>query len=184
MKTRRRLLLLPLAWLLTACASLPAPPPRPERGSIGSFSLEGRIAARQGERPYHAGISWRHGAQEDAILLTGPLGQGIAELTRDHQGARLVTAEGRTYQAADWAALAEEVLGLTLPLKELPHWLAARVDARSRDEQGRPRRALADGWIIDYLSYESEQPDALPTLMEMQRDDIDLRLKIDQWQIP
>ncbi|WP_186453812.1 lipoprotein insertase outer membrane protein LolB [Denitratisoma sp. DHT3] len=176
------LLLLPL--LLAACALQPPVPPRPARAAIDSFSLEGRLALRQGERPYHAGISWRHDIQRDEILLTGPLGQGIAELDRDPRGARLTTSEGKVHQAPDWAALAEEVLGLTLPLNELPRWLAARVEARSRDEQGRPRRAWVDGWQIDYLDYESDSEDALPTLLEMRRDDIDLRLKIDQWQLP
>lgn len=176
-----------LSLLLAACAlpaPRPSPAPRPERAEIGRFNLEGRLALRQGERPYHAGISWRHDAGADEILLTGPLGQGIAELNRDAQGARLTTAEGKRYQAADWAALAQDVLGLTLPLNELPRWLAAQVEARNRDEEGRPRQAIVDGWQIDYLDYESEARNALPTLLEMRRDDIDLRLKIDQWQIP
>lgn len=183
MDLRRRLLLLPLALLLSACAGLPAPP-RPDRAAIDSFNLEGRLSVRQGERPYHANVSWRHEPARDEILLTGPLGQGIAELTRDARGARLLTAERKEYLAPDWAALAQEVLGLTLPLNELPRWLAGGVEARSRDNYQRPRRALADGWQIDYLDYESDREDALPSLMEMSRDDIGLRLKIDQWQIP
>jgi outer membrane biogenesis lipoprotein LolB len=40
-----------------------------------------------------------------------------------------------------------------------------------------------DGWQIAYLVYESAAPDALPTLIELRRDDIDVRLKIDTWQI-
>lgn len=183
MASRRWLLLLPLALLLSACAGLPTPP-RPDRADIKSFTLEGRLSVRQGERPYHANISWRHSMTQDDILLTGPLGQGIAELTRDQGGARLLTAEGKEYHAASWTSLAQEVLGLTLPLNELPHWLAARIEARNRDRYNRPRRALADGWQIDYLDYESDREDALPTLMEMSQDDINLRLKIDQWQIP
>ena len=60
------------------------------------------------------------------MLLSGPLGQGVARLTRDAQAqppARLELADGKSYAAVDWQALAQQVFGQALPLDALPQWL-------------------------------------------------------------
>jgi outer membrane lipoprotein LolB len=154
--------------VLAACASEPAVVARTPR-PLDSFSLDGRIAVRQGETRHYANVAWQHDGRHDSILVTTPLGQGVAELSRDAGGARLVTADHREVTAPDWEGLAERVLGARLPLDDLPSWLA-----------GRPPRP-GSGWRVDYLDYQSPAADALPTLIEFQRDDIDVRLKIDRW---
>ena len=176
--------------LLAACAQQPRleSPPRPARESIVSYTLEGRISVRRGDNARQAGLTWQHNADRDEIELSGPLGQKAARLSRDAGGARLETASRETVSAADWSSLAERVLGVALPLDNLAHWAMATVDAEAgrnaqRDPMGRPLHVWADGWQIDYRAYETESPDALPTLIELQRDNIDVRLKIDAWQI-
>jgi outer membrane lipoprotein LolB len=147
---------------------MPVPPERTPR-ALTAFTLDGRIAVRQGERRHYANIAWQHRPRHDVILLTTPLGQGIAELSRDESGARLQMADGKAFAAADWEGLAARALGSRLPLNDLPRWLA-----------GTPP-AAASGWQVEYLDYQSAAPDALPTLIELRRDDIEVRLKIDQW---
>lgn len=93
----------------------------------------------------------------------------MAELTRDLGGAKLVTADRREVRAVDWAGLAEQVFGTRLPLDDLPDWLSGR------------RPAPASGWRVDYLEYQSDAVDALPTLIEATRGDIGLRLKVSEW---
>lgn len=173
------------AALLAGCGAL-APrvedlPPRPARDTIAAFTLEGRVAARQGETRNQANFSWRHVADSDAILLTTALGQGVAELTRDARGARLLTADRQTAEAPDWEGLSARVFGFALPLSELPRWLLGDVGHALRDAAGRPQQAWANGWDIRYLDYESPAADALPALVELRRDDIELRLKVDAW---
>ncbi len=178
--------------LLPGCAQLPtsgALPAmsRPARAAIDAYSLDGRIAVRDGERSHAANLFWRHAAVRDEMLFTTPLGQGLAELTRDEAGARLRLADRREFAAADWDELASQLFGLALPLSALPRWLVGNVPASvaplELDPQGRPRRVRSDGWRIDYLEYESPAADALPTLIELRRDDIEVRLKIDEWQL-
>lgn len=156
---------------------------RPARATVAAFAADGRLAARQAETRSHVNFSWRHQRDSDDILLTTPLGQGIAELTRDARGARLVTADRQTAEAADWEGLSAQVFGFALPLSTLPRWLLADVAATVRDAAGRPQQALVDGWDIRYLAYESPAADALPTLVEFRRDDIELRLKVDEWRL-
>ncbi len=186
---------LALSVLLSGCSLLPSfgpemsdMPPRAVtvRSTIAAFSMVGRIAVHQGERHYASNISWQHAAESDEMLFTTPLGQGIAELIRSPDGARLTTADHREFVAADWESLAARVFGIELPLSTLPRWLLADVPVAAqevaRDEAGRPQHMRIDGWWIGYADYESAAAEALPTLIELRRDDIEVRLKIDEWQ--
>lgn len=164
----RKFLPVLLALLLAACAASPPLPPRPSAAAIAAFAFSGRLAVRQGETRHHVRIDWRHAAAGDEVLLTTPLGQGVAEILRDAAGARLKLADGRQFAAADWDALSAEVFGFRLPLDASVRWLLGGA----RD---------AEGWRVSVLERENEQPDALPTLIEFERDDIAVRLKIDEW---
>jgi outer membrane lipoprotein LolB len=157
-----------LALLLAGCAASPPSPPRPPAAAIAAFAFSGRLAVRQGEARHHVNIDWRHAAAGDEVLLTTPLGQGVAELVRDAAGARLRLADGRSFAAADWNELSAEVFGFRLPLDASARWLL-----------GEPRDA--EGWRVSVRAREGEQPGALPTLIEFERDDIAVRLKIDEW---
>ena len=115
--------------------------------------------------------------------MTTPLGQGIAQLDRDARGARLVTADREEVTAPDWESLSARVFGFALPLAGMPRWLLGDVSPTLRDKFGRPQAARVDGWDIRYLDYESDAADALPVLVEMQHDDIELRMKVDAWRL-
>lgn len=158
-------------------------PMRPPRGQIAAFALDGRIAVRQDQTRNSANIAWRHSAGADEILLTTPLGQGVAQLGRDARGARLVSADKDVVEAQDWDELSARVFGFVLPLSGMPRWLLGDVTTVARDARGRPAAALADGWDIRYLDYESDAAAALPVLMELRRGDVELRLKVDEWRL-
>lgn len=158
-----------LALVLAGCAQIPSistvhRAPR----TLTQFELDGRIVVRESQSQHYGNISWRHDAQGDQILLTTPLGQGVAELSRDARGARLVTADQREFTAANWEGLAEQVFGIILPLNDLPNWLSGHAPASS-------------SWRVDYLEYQSDAADALPILIEVKRGDIELRLKVSEW---
>lgn len=184
---------LALMGILTGCALLPDAArqvklePRPARATIDAFTLVGRIAVHQDQSRYAANITWRHATESDEILLSTPTGQGIAELTRDTAGTRLITAERREFTAPDWQALSTKMFGFALPLSLLPGWLVADVPSdalgTSYDGVGRARRMFAADWQVDYLEYENQAADALPTLIELKHEDIAARLKIDDWQL-
>lgn len=173
--------------LLAGCGAVPTrqadAPSRPARERIAAFALEGRIAVRQEQTRNTANIAWRHTAASDDILLTTPLGQGVAQIGRDARGARLIGADKEVVEAPDWDELSARVFGVALPLSGLPRWLLADVAPAARDAHGRPATAMASGWDIRYLDYESDAAGALPVLLELRRGDIELRLKIDEWML-
>ncbi len=175
--------------LLSACTQQPqreSLPERPLRESIAAYTLEGRVSVRRGESAQNAGLVWQHAPDSDRIELSGPLGQRVAQLSRDAAGARMETSAREVVTAPDWSVLSERVLGASLPLDDMARWLIGVADGNSileRDGLGRPLRAGINGWQIGYLRYESGLASALPTLIDIRRDDIHVRLKVDQWQI-
>ncbi len=181
----RGLFLCLVAGLLAGCEALPVREnhfaPRPAPADIAAFSFDGRISARQGETSHHANIAWRHTPDDDEILLTTPLGQGVAELTRGARGARLVGADRQVFEAPDWEGLSARLFGFELPLTGLPRWVLGDVPSAGRGAQLDAARVA--GWDIRYLDRESDAPGALPVLIEFRRDDIELRLKVDEWHL-
>lgn len=194
-----------MALALSACSSLPdvsQPPPadvtqRPaeqatRRPSSTDYRFSGRLLLKQAERQDIVGLDWQHQADHDALLFTNPLGQGLAELSRNAQGARLQLADQRIFQAADWQQLARELFAVELPLDTLPAWLLGQAQASAavdvqRDALGRITRLITTDWQVDYLGYASQEADALPILLEVQHrqqtpEAFKLRLKIDHWQ--
>ena len=130
-------------------------------------------------------IAWRHGARSDEMLLTTPLGQGIARLVRAGDEVTLTTQDGREFRAADAESLTEQVLGFRLPLRR-PRRLGARprgaapapAPTRERsDAAGRLAELEQSGWKIEYLEYAG----ALPSRLTLTFPGLELRLAISEW---
>lgn len=185
-----------LAWItvllllgvLAACmppsalvtAELPA---RPKAAAIVAYSVLGRISVRHADTSYAAMVDWQHEPSRDEILLTTPLGLGIAQLTRTSSGARLRTSDGRVVAAADWESLAPQLFGSDLPLALLPRWMVADAPASAqRDAAGRPRQFAHGVWTVDYGRYESAAVAALPLAVDIRGPDLELRIIVDAWQ--
>lgn len=168
--------------LVTACASLPAPP-----ASTNGYRLEGRISVRTAEQGFSGGIVWNSvGARQD-ILLRTPLGQGVAEVHVDEQGASMTDSAGQQYRAATGDELVQQAIGAALPMAGLAHWLRGRPDP-ARPYTGQPdgRGGWAgleqDGWHIEYR--QTFETSGLPKLLIARRDDLEIRLVVDTWQTP
>jgi outer membrane lipoprotein LolB len=182
-----RCLLLAVALMFSGCASLVAL-------SISEadleFELQGRAALRYGAEGGSTRITWRHSAAADDLLITTPLGQGVARITGQNGQVRLVTADGKEYSAANAETLTESVLGWRLPLAGLPDWVrgrpAAGRPAQTRnDDGGRLAGIEQDAWRITYTAWAGELPSRL-TLNHAGVDGkaaVEIRLIIDQWKV-
>jgi outer membrane lipoprotein LolB len=162
------------AALLGACATLTeAPIPS------GGFELSGRVAVRYAKEALSGRIFWRHSDNAEELLITSPLGQGLARITRVHGGFLLVAGDGKEYRAADAEGLTEQALGWRLPLAGLADWVQGRPN-RSRPyewlgDTGRELRQ--DGWLVTYEEFGDERPMKL----RLTREDLEIRLIVDQW---
>jgi outer membrane lipoprotein LolB len=149
-----------------------------------AFELEGRIAVRFRDEASSGGVAWRHRDSDDEVLLTSPLGQGVARIVRAENVVTLTTADSKEYRAADAESLTESVLGFRLPLVGLAAWVRGRAAAgpsQSRlDAEGRLERLEQAGWVIEYLDYAGP----LPSRMKLSYPGLEIRLAISEWKQP
>lgn len=177
----KRLFAAAASLLLAACATpsflLPA--------ADVEFELVGRIAVKYRDDAGSGNIAWRHAPRSDELLMTTPLGQGVARLVRAGSEVTLTTQDGREFRAADAEALTEQVLGFRLPLRGLSDWVRGRPAAapaaaptRLRsDAEGRLVELEQSGWRIEYLEYEG----ALPSRLKLNFPGLELRLAVSEW---
>ena len=163
--------------MTAACAQLPqqtaaeavlGPP-------LQRFTAEGRISLRQGDRRDHLRFSWEHAPGTDAVLLMSPLGQGLAELTHDKDGARLKQPNQATITADTLPQLAQRVLGAPLPLEAMADWLrGARAELSGE----------VDGWRVVISDTSAFRQRRLLRVLEAHREDVDFKLVVDDWDAP
>ncbi|HEX6155047.1 MAG TPA: outer membrane lipoprotein LolB [Burkholderiales bacterium] len=153
-----------LVLLLSACAQVEVKPPA---GPV-EFDLSGRIAARYRADAFSGLLAWRHAADGDEMLISTPMGQGVARIVRQGDAVVITTSEGREYSDRDGEALTERVLGFRLPLAGLADWV-----------RGRPSPALEErGWKVEYQERDAENR---PTRLRVTHSGVDLRLVISEW---
>ena len=169
--------------LFAGCAAVeerPAP-----AGPIGdAFYLTGRVSVKYGAEAVSGKIAWQHDAASDDLLFSTPLGQGVARIVRRDALVSLTTSDQKVHQAGDVETLTEQVLGWRLPLTGLPDWVRGRAapGAPAQTLLGSSQR-LAElrqsGWLVEFLEYKSEN--GPPALLRLSRQDVEIRLVIDQW---
>lgn len=192
MRLARGVWLLGLLFLGACSLFKPVPPPAVTVGAgpLRAFHLEGRISVKTETQSFAGGIGWLHRDDDDEILLSTPLGQGVAELRGSRGGVVLTDGEGRQYQAADAETLLEQHLGVRLPLRGLLYWLDARPRPDSpygveADRDGRVGALTQDGWRIDYGRYARQGERWLPgKLFASHGEGVEFRLVVDNWQVP
>ena len=154
------------------------------------FNLLGRISIQDQKQRLSGSFRWQHLAISDEILLFTPLGQAVAEITKDQEGVRLITSKLEAFYADDVESLTEEVLGWRLPLNGLQYWIqgthsptsAAEKDLDNKDQVVAIRQ---DGWKIHYSSYTPAQLNQipLPKILDLIYTNLRIRLVVDDWKV-
>lgn len=152
------------------------------------FNLLGRISIQDQNQSFSGSFRWQHLAISDEILLFTPLGQAVAEITKDQSGVRLITSKLEAFYANDVESLTEEVLGWRLPLNGLQYWIqgihspttSAEKDLDNKDQVAVIRQ---DGWKIHYSSYTATQLNqpSLPRVLYLTYENLRIRLVVDDW---
>lgn len=165
------------ALLAAACTHVELRPPE-----VVEFELLGRIAARYGKEAFTGNVHWRHAGGGDEMLISTPLGQGVARIVREGEAVQLTTAEGKEFHAPDSESLTERTLGFRLPLEGLADWVRGQPSPGAPVEidkgpDGKLRSLEQRGWKVEYQQYERDRP----ALMRLTYQGIEMRLAISEW---
>lgn len=154
------------------------------------FQLEGRVSVKTATESFSGGMTWHHQAADDTLLLSTPLGQGVAELHRNAAGVSLKDAEGRTLVAEDPETLLQRAIGMALPVTGLTWWVTGQPRPQSpyqaeADADGRLAVLMQDDWRIEFARYARQSGHDLPgKLIARRGEELELRLVVDAWNVP
>ena len=149
------------------------------------FELSGRLAVNYRNEAASGNIAWRHVTDEDELMITSQLGQGIVRIVRAGGEVTLTRSDAGEFRAPDAESLTERVLGFRLPLAGLADWVRARPAPGPvpeptlvrRDAQGRLAELEQSGWRVEYQDYAG----ALPSRLRLSYPGLELRLAISEW---
>ena len=189
---------LAIAVLAAACRTAPpALPPsavpwevrRPQLQARTHFELKGRVAVAARGEGFNANLHWTQEGARSQLTLEGPLGVGGAQVTASGEELSLITARGEHVDNEEAHAALESRLGFDPPLSALRYWVLGVPDpaqpATEALDQAQQRLAALtqEGWRVDYQSYVSAGGGALPSRLTLQRDNVRVRLLVDNWQL-
>lgn len=160
-----------LALLLGACALAPKTGPLPDLAGVPSaFEMTGRLSLRQGDRSDIAKLRWTHRPRGDLWVIASPLGNEVARIESDAQGATLTQADGSGVQADSFADLTERVLGVALAPRSLARWLHG----------GAPEASDSD-WSVRVEERQRAGSIDIARRMSARRGDVTVRLVVDEY---
>jgi outer membrane lipoprotein LolB len=158
-----------------------------------SIQLNGRLSVQyqqnEQEQNLSASFEWQQNPQELTINLNSPLGQTIAKIRQNSQGAFLEQAKQETRTAPDIEQLLAEVLGWTLPINGLKNWLqgydmkqdGALISVPTQDDY----RFVSQGWQLRYATWHDDGGMRHPKRIDLARStaqigEIKIRIVIDE----
>jgi len=201
-----RLLVLPaLLLVLSGCVTTPenAEPVTDESherwnqrqqqlSTIQSWEIRGRIALFVDDKVYNLGLDWKLEKDLSIIKLEAPLGQGLIQLEKKGQQITLLTSEGKSYSGQNAEQVLYQSTGWSIPVEGLKSWIKGINHNRSDylpdiDSTGKALSLQQDEWRINFLQYKPSQlanrtTPVLPRKIYMKRNDLALKIVIDQWQ--
>ncbi|HET8700911.1 MAG TPA: lipoprotein insertase outer membrane protein LolB [Nitrococcus sp.] len=184
---------------LLALAGCAIQPPVTEQGRLAAFAirqarisklsnwtLEGRAAIRTARDSGSVTVHWRQQGAHYSIGLIAPLGAGSVRLIGDTQRVWLQTSRGESAVAGSARDLLNRYTGYDLPVASLHYWLRGilapgPVQVQELDPKGRLAFLMQQGWRIRFREYERFSGVELPTALDLQRDQVEVRLVIWHW---
>lgn len=177
-----------LILLLAGCATTVPLKSIRSPADFSEWQLNGRIALTHGDQGWHASLLWQQQADGYQLKVSGPLGQGGFQVAGDEHGVVLVDASGQSSYARDGDALLLQATGWRLPVVGLRYWIRGLpvpdVEAiEVYDEAGKLSHLEQSGWVINYQKYKLVEGAAVPSKMQLARNDVAVKLVISEWQL-
>jgi len=200
--TQRLPLLAICVGLAAGCAGPRGPEPAADRDvAVASFQdraqrlaelagwrLRGRATVDSEQGSGQVRIRWSHQGRQGRLAVSNPFGQTLMVLRHSPQGLRLRDREGHSYRGRQAREVLRQRLGSWVPVDRFSGW-ALGLPARSGDlparldERGLPLGLERAPWAVEYTGYRRTDGVWLPSAMEISREGVRLRIRVDQWDL-
>jgi len=184
--------------MLAACATTPpssqpidATQQRELLQGLVAFSFTARVAIT-GQDPIPS-MQWQQQRDATTVKLNGPLGVGGLQFQYSPGRLRLVTSRGEKLEGEKAEQALVNAMGVVPPFDSLRYWIlgvsapGATDPIATYDADGLLQQLQQQGWTI---SYRRRMPVnaavgvlRLPALLVATRDNLELRLVINQWRM-
>ncbi len=175
--------------ILSSCASLSpvpdgfySPAVRSHLYEIKKWHLEGRLAVTAPNDSWTANIDWGHLPSSEKIRLSGPLGQGAVAIELNKEGVKIDRGGGNIQASNKPEEFINQQLGLNVPLQSLRFWAVGLPESGSSFQETSDG-FVQDGWLIAYKEMQKTDSGMMPRKMAVSKDNMKLKLIIDQWEL-
>jgi len=153
---------------------------------IKTWSIEGKVGARNGDDATSFNIVWSQQGDEFSIRLFGPMGQGAISIYGDTDYA--IMKQGETsQQAGNLHELMSQNSNLNLPLDHLTFWIRGIPSPETRagikvDHEGLLSEIKQDNWKVEYSEYYYDET-PMPRKLNVSKADMSAKIIIKEWSI-
>lgn len=166
---------------------------RQQLEKIDTWRLKARIGIVAENDSGSASLFWEQHGDEYSLKIVGPFGRGSLIVEGSSGNVTMRTAEGETVAAVSPEELIWRQTGWIIPVSDLQYWilgLPANTHPREDyqlDAYGRIAQLDAGQWKVDYLRYQSAEPETgveLPDKIRLQNPRLSIKLAISEWILP
>ncbi len=155
--------------------------------TLNKWSLHGRVVVHTPEEGAQVRIHLRSSQNGESLTIRNAFGQTLIQVRNDRFGLRLRDSQGRVYHADQARRALEARLGWPVPVERLSNWVLALEAGKgvptALDGHGRPLALQARPWEVAYQGYMKVQGVWMPQNMRLIRDQVRLRVRVDQWSL-
>lgn len=158
---------------------------------LDHWTLTGKLAIFLENDRQTANIYWQQQGDNYSIQLTTFIGTRILEVTRNEQGVEIINNDDQVFTGQDANTLIKQLSpGLDLPIAALQQWIKgnpANASYQLNDQQQVSDLLGLDAsqqlWEVSFKQYQLFSGTVLPKKVNLKRDDIRVKIAINQWKV-
>lgn len=158
---------------------------------LDHWTLTGKLAIFLESDRQSANIYWQQQGDDYSIQLTTFIGTRILQVTKNEQGVEIINNDDEVFTGQDANTLIKQLSpGLDLPIAALQQWIKgnpANASYQLNDQQQVSELLGLDAnqnlWEVDFQQYQVFSGTVLPTKVNLKRDDIRVKIAINQWKV-